>query len=466
MLLFKVNVHGEWVGYSIVICGYFTSAILTSKSLEDLISTLLICYIFSTIRSILVSQPAFGVRLTDRCMRKVQRQLRGPLLSFLYPYRYAASGSKRFLSSVDKDDNPWAYLYSEVGDETGPDPVENDKLLDKLYGFIPKKSPSAMDPSPSRPLSKSTFHSARDARVRDGTMTLREREMFSRIFETILSDKSSPKKPAKGRDELFSFGPEETSTSPTKKSVLGDLSAYPAPLREAAARVQGLQVLRNVKSARQEKLQKVRESHEFLALSAEMQACDSDVALQTFMDSRIFAPIASGILVSKKRKDGGTSSGSGTVIGRTERESIAVLYPLLLADAMSCFRVRFRDYVSTISVLDTIKRLGLESYVVGAGIGVYNQLLLCKWEGWHDLAAVEEILEEMEVNGIAGDDQTAEVLKGVRTEIERARTGSSGGKAIWGEEELSRLDRITHSRLLILERERIAIESQAATQAE
>lgn len=248
--------------------------------------------------------------------------------------------------------------------------------------------------------------------MNSSTITEREREIFTRIFETILSEKStfSPRTvpttflPSTSLNALFesavgpqqsgseiSFGPKDSIDKASVAASLAMASSfeeYPAALRAAAAKAAGL-----IRPARTVD-QKQALVKNLAGLIEAMNNCQTDLALGKWMDDNVFN------LIEKVQSKGSKDLLSGS-------------YAYLLAEGMKILRTNFNDLAGVISTFQRVKKLGAESYVLGCSVDVYNQVIAAKWEGYRDLYKIKELVDEMEINGIQGDEKTVRVLQEV-----------------------------------------------------
>lgn len=145
---------------------------------------------------------------------------------------------------------------------------------------------------------------------------------------------------------------------------------------------------------------------ELIALKREMGNCETDFDLLQWCESVIFgAPAATEEEISKGERQRGTG-----VAGE--------FYGDLIDEAMRLFGVVFKDQATVLALFDKVKNKGAESYVVGCTTRVYNRVLEAIWEGFRDGGRVAEVVEEMRVNGVMGDEQTVDLLWGVVKGVE------------------------------------------------
>lgn len=260
----------------------------------------------------------------------------------------------------------------------------------------------------------------RDQDGMSGTLTEREREIFTRIFETILSERSSfsPRVPpmssypstslnallesAVGPQQSgseISFGPSDLIDKASANASLALASSseeLPAALRAAAAKAAGL--IRPYQNQERERLD-LRRSTSILGLVSDLNLCDTDLALGQWMEDRVFCFVKDGRL-----------------------EMCAPEYPpgsyaYLLAEGMKILRTTFNDFAGSLAIFERIKKLGAESYVLGCSVDVYNQAIAAKWEAYRDLYKIRDLVDEMDINGIQGDEKTVRLMQDIMDDV-------------------------------------------------
>ncbi|PWW80607.1 hypothetical protein C7212DRAFT_361592 [Tuber magnatum] len=353
-------------------------------------------------------------------------------LSFLYLSRSVASYRRRNLEEVDRDlpfssdrytsdresgdDDPWAFLYCT--------------------------------PPPSRPTMPYIAPAySRDRLQTTSMMTEREREIFTKIFESILSEKSSfvPQLRESGRSfpsnsltRLFesavgpladgheiSIGPKDAINPSSATFGLAKASnseEYPLAVRAAAARAVGLKF-----GPRTDKEVKAEQKRIKLLASVieDMRRCQTDRDLLRWLDSHVFS------MVSGKDAEG-------------ERRIPSAEYADLLVEGMITFRQNFNDLAGAMSIFERVKRLGAESYVVGCSTGAYNEMLQTKWEAYKDVSKIVELVDEMEVNVIEGSQKTATILQSIVDEVGKMKSGDMGpgAQSLITDVDMALLDRL------------------------
>ncbi|KAG0641170.1 hypothetical protein HOY80DRAFT_955728 [Tuber brumale] len=334
-------------------------------------------------------------------------------LSFLYPSRSVASYQRQTLEELDRDLPFSGGRYTSDRESSGDDP----------WAFLYRTPP---------PAPRSTTHYIAPTYFRDrlqttSMITEREREIFTKIFESILSEKSSFVPQLRGSERSFpsnsltqlfesavgplangneiSFGPQSTinlSSATRGLARASDNKEYPLAVRTAAARAAGL--ISGPRTAEEVETERTRILHLTL-LTSSMRMCQTDRELLRWLDDHVFS-MASG-------KDAGSKIPSAT-------------YADLLVEAMITFRQNFNDLVGAMSVFERVKRLGAESYVVGCSTGAYNEMLQTKWEAYKDVSKIVELVDEMKINAVEGSQKTVEILRSIVNEIKKMKSGSMG----------------------------------------
>ncbi|MCJ1482687.1 hypothetical protein MMC06_002853 [Schaereria dolodes] len=99
-------------------------------------------------------------------------------------------------------------------------------------------------------------------------------------------------------------------------------------------------------------------------------------------------------------------------------------YSLLCVFAIRIFRTKFPASPYAMNLLPNIKRLGPISYVLGASVDLYNELLYLRWVQYSDLHSVTELVNEMLDQGIGSNGITVKVL----IDVERKRSKGTKGE--------------------------------------
>ncbi|KAK9241011.1 hypothetical protein V1525DRAFT_393444 [Lipomyces kononenkoae] len=137
-----------------------------------------------------------------------------------------------------------------------------------------------------------------------------------------------------------------------------------------------------------------------------MRSCRTDTELDTMLEREVYQPFKQ----------------AAEYFERTSKEivmapNIAKNYPYLLTRAMRIMVSNFRDAYGALSVFDRARKYGIQSYIMGCTIDVYNEVLQLKWDYFMDLFGCKSLLEEMIVNGVEANSRTASILKSIRTHI-------------------------------------------------
>ncbi|KZO93041.1 hypothetical protein CALVIDRAFT_566771 [Calocera viscosa TUFC12733] len=95
----------------------------------------------------------------------------------------------------------------------------------------------------------------------------------------------------------------------------------------------------------------------------------------------------------------------------------AAAYPHLLAGLMRTLRIKYGDPALALAVFAYARGMSVASYAFGCTTPAYNELLRTRWEGFKNLRATLDALEEMSLNGVPCDRETRRVVEGVRREV-------------------------------------------------
>lgn len=250
-----------------------------------------------------------------------------------------------------------------------------------------------------------------------GPLTEREREIFTRIFESILSERSTftPRMPpiqslpSTSLNALFesavgpqqsgseiSFGPSDLidkNSAAASLALASSFEQYPAALRAAAAKASGLINLSRTPQV------DLRRSLSIMGLVEDLHMCQTDLALRQWMDDRVFCLI----------KDGRFQTSMPDYLPGS--------YAFLLAEGMKILRTTFNDFTGCLAIFERVKKFGAESYVMGCSVDVYNQAIAAKWEAYRDLYKIKELVDEMDINGVQGDKKTVRLIHDIMDDV-------------------------------------------------
>lgn len=180
---------------------------------------------------------------------------------------------------------------------------------------------------------------------------------------------------------------------------------YPPSLRFAAAHAAGLP---GVPLTEDEEQEEVKRCSELIKLINQMCECKTDLELLDFMDKNVFTMVSPDVSTAE------AAGNSLSLKFKGQKYTFpSASYAELLAEGMKLLSRSFRDPSSTITIFHRIKSLGAESYVVGCSVAVYNLVIQAKWGSYRDLDMIEQLLDEMRVNGIEGDLETVQVLRAI-----------------------------------------------------
>ena len=101
-------------------------------------------------------------------------------------------------------------------------------------------------------------------------------------------------------------------------------------------------------------------------------------------------------------------------------------YADCLLSAMRLLRRRYPTSFYPFYILPTMKDLGQMSYVLGATINLYNEILFLKWTQFSDLHGMADLMQEMLNQGIEMNEITKVILRRVIAERRWSRMGKFG----------------------------------------
>lgn len=189
------------------------------------------------------------------------------------------------------------------------------------------------------------------------------------------------------------------------------ISHYPPSLRFAAAHAAGLA---RIPLTQDEEKEEVKRYEELAQLVKQMNECKTDLDLLEFMDKNVFTMVSPDVSTAEA-----AGNSLSLKIKGQKYTFPSASYAELLAEGMRLLSRSFQDLNSTVAIFHRIKSLGAESYVVGCSVAVYNLVLQAKWHSYRDLDIIEQLLDEMRVNGIEGDLETVQVLRAIINDSSR-----------------------------------------------
>lgn len=127
--------------------------------------------------------------------------------------------------------------------------------------------------------------------------------------------------------------------------------------------------------------------------------------------------------------------------------------PIIL---LACVRTLANDFAApeqAAMLFELSKQQGIDFYVAACSSSVYNEVLRCKWNAYKDLYLVESLISEMDINGLKADSDTSEILSSVARYCIELKRGSLEADQVplWSEEDEERLSNLNRYRLRILE---------------
>ncbi|KAF3925163.1 hypothetical protein ABW20_dc0101964 [Dactylellina cionopaga] len=366
----------------------------------------------------------------------------------------------------------WGYLFGEgsLEEEQALRPKRTDRgsIFDRRGRSAPTGSAKETDsshsflPSDERygsRLGRRDYFSGHDAIADDpsmhlasapgGRLTEREKVIFDMIFDKLLQRKGnlpqaklehkrpspmisalfeSAVGPQKSGDEV-SFGPERTHGMDDKGSMEAVLAKgdFPISLRYAAAEAMGLS---RQAAGLQSDEDTAERTQEYSKLKGMLELSMNDLEIWEWLDEYIF-PMAGAVAPSA------ANSGKKKDAAPTNEPTVpSSNYPKLLCDAINAFRTLYRDFPACIAIFEKIKQLGPESYIIGCSVAVYNEMLYVRWQGYRDIQGVVDLLNEMRLNGVEGNVETATIVSDVLNDVKVFESNSflPGTVMMWSNE--------------------------------
>ncbi|OLL23342.1 hypothetical protein NEOLI_005276 [Neolecta irregularis DAH-3] len=311
-----------------------------------------------------------------------------------------------------ENEEDWDYLFSSgtsssAGREEPPEELlrvmDDNTLYSESFGQMLKPPRSEAPPK--------------------GTMTQGEQQVFGRIFESILADRTQ-------KDAQTATPPLFYTPAAGGNSLMSQVSEYPEALRTAAMRTFNALQAEMPSTAEEAELFKGRDKLVSHTLHALKHARSDAEVLEVFMQN-VYGP-------SKRELQGHT---------KIRRTAFVTAFPGMLGAIMRTMRVAYVDPAASITMFERIKGAGIEAYVAGCSVEVYNEALRARWEGWRDVQGLGELVDEMQTNSVFGNGETAAILREVRIAVDTMKG------AVWAAEDFDTLDQLDTYRRRILNRE-------------
>lgn len=276
-----------------------------------------------------------------------------------------------------------------------------------------------------------------------GTMTLKEKELFSKIFQSILARKPEVREPEKNNPTHTWDGPVLESSAASSEhdkasraAARDFLTAFPPTLQAEAQQAEIIVRQKEYKDQTRQKAIEERSNPSYVEVRERLNSCMSLRSVLDFAQNNLFGPFLEGVvsleaISSLNRKK------------TRELTNFCHIYPLLLRDTMSILRLSYKNYSAAVYIFERAKELGVVSQVIGINTAVYNELLLNYFEGWNQLSLVLKTLTDMELDGIEPDEYTASVLRKIKSEILSQRSGSKACQLIWSQEKAVKLENLS-----------------------
>lgn len=127
--------------------------------------------------------------------------------------------------------------------------------------------------------------------------------------------------------------------------------------------------------------------------------------------------------------------------------------PLILGAAIRTLMDNFNSPEQALMLFEVSKKQGIDFYVSSCNCDVYNEVLRVKWDAYKDLYMIEALVSEMDINGLKGNSETSEILSSVARYAIDMKQGSLDSKHVplWSQEDEERLTNLNQYRLRVLE---------------
>ncbi|KAI9751105.1 MAG: hypothetical protein M4579_006196 [Chaenotheca gracillima] len=264
---------------------------------------------------------------------------------------------------------------------------------------------------------------------------------------------SSPNAIARYYNQFDVEGRSESGPTANQESQQEQLlMRYPKSLRKAAARAAGFrpptvmrEPLSDEDAAEPEVLLEPNREVEIVRLR-ELKRIE-DMLTQAQSGAEVLNVLERELLPQLSQLDNPTSKQAGKKKRRgrkakkttspeeeqaQESESIPPLailginYPHLLLLAARLLRNTHNSPVLALSLFARVKSLSSISYVLGATTALYNEILKIRWYNYRDFGGVDELLQEMERNGVEFDARTEAILKDANLQRRAVERGEQG----------------------------------------
>lgn len=394
---------------------------------------------------------------------------------------------RRFSTSVralanDRSESSWDYLTDpqelELSDDLKDLNLKTE--LDDLYatpasqkmhqGERRKEKVSFVVKPQSKPVSgnelEDVFRPRRRMSDTSGvagvTATQKEREIFSKIFDTILSRSASDGgRSAQNKTGLSSnmqalFEKTLGTAQPTEDQdvqlgmTTDDVRKYPLSMASLIMsqkpgkenRTHGLEF----NNALKEKLQPVFEH---------IDAFETDYDLAQYYEEKIVNAYKASMKNSRSKQPEITKLEDldSLVIDPESPPVSSRVLPLILYNVIRTMMHNFNSPEQALMLFELSKQQGIDFYVSSCNCDVYNEVLRIKWDAYKDLYLVESLISEMDINGLKANSETSEILGAVARYAIDMKQGSLDSKHVplWSQEDEERLMNLNRYRLRALE---------------
>lgn len=316
------------------------------------------------------------------------------------------------------------------------------------------------------------------------TATQKEREIFSKIFDTILSRSASDG----GKSAQNKTGLSSTMQALFEKTILprktGDSTTggEHSALSEDGQNVQlGLthedvrkyplsmaSLLMSQRSGKENKSQGLEFQNalkeKLEPIFKHLDSMETDYEVSQYYLEKI-------VKVYKENTESGTKHGNNfkskglepRINDIEDLKSLSIdpefppvspkVLPLILGAVIRTLMDNFNSPEVALTLFEVSKLQGIDFYVSSCNCDVYNEVLRIKWDAFKDLYTIESLISEMDINGLKGNSDTSEILSSVARYSIDMKQGSvdSAQVPLWSQEDEERLTNLNRYRLRVLE---------------
>ena len=190
------------------------------------------------------------------------------------------------------------------------------------------------------------------------------------------------------------------------------------------------------------------------ALKEELAMVSTDVELVNWAAEKAFKPLHSPSPVDSTAPLGSTSdtglssqplyrppTASPSPASDPALQTFSRSYPQILGQLMKTARLNFNNPPLALAFFHRAQTQSLDSYLAGCLAPAYNELLRIRWDSYRDLEGVDQAVREMEVNGVAWNRATSDLVNSIAESVSRDLLTPQGAQR-WGPKAAERVARL------------------------